>query len=77
MYDDSKSCINVNDFLTEDFPTEFGVKQGDCLFLIIFNFYINDLVEDLKDASCGVNIGMCNAHCLLYADDIALIAASE
>ena len=39
--------------------------------------YINDLVEDLKDASCGVNIGMCNVHCLLYADDIALIAASE
>ena len=77
MYDGCKSCINVNGFLTEDFPTEFGVKQGDCLSPTLFNLYINDFVEDLKDASCGVNIGMCNVHCLLYADDIALIAATE
>ena len=26
MHDDCKSCININGFLTEDFPTEFGVK---------------------------------------------------
>ena len=39
---------------------------------------INDLAEHLKGTNCGViSIGMCNIHCLLYADNIALIAASE
>ena len=56
--------VTVNGLLTEDFRTEFGVKQGDCLYPKLFNLYIDDLVEDLKGASCGVNNGMCNVNCL-------------
>ena len=77
MYSDSKACINLNGYLTNCFPAEFGVKQGDCLSPTLFGLYINDLVEDIKQNTVGVNVGLFNLHCLLYADDIALLAESE
>ena len=77
IYDGSKACVNVNGFITNYFDTDFGVKQGDCLSPTLFNLFINDLITDIKSECIGVDIGVAIVHCLMYADDLALIAESE
>ena len=77
MYDGCKASINLNGHITESFMTEFGVKQGDCLSPTLFGLFINDMVNDLKTNCVGVHLGDLIIHCLLYADDIALMAESE
>ena len=77
MYSGSNARINLNGYLTECFPTEFGVKQGDCLSPTLFGLFINDLVDDIKHNTCGVNVSHFYVHCLLYADDIAFLAETE
>ena len=77
IYSDCKSAIDVNGFVTPFFTTECGVKQGDAVSPMLFGIFINDLVQDLKDSDCGVKLDGIHVPCLLYADDIALIAESE
>ena len=77
MYNCSKACLNINGHLTEAFSTDFGVKQGDCLSPTLFSLYINDLVADIKSNSSGVDVGLFKVHCLLYADDLVLLAETE
>jgi hypothetical protein len=43
MYAVSKSCIKVNNELTDYFPTLLGVKQGDNLSPNLFKIIINNL----------------------------------
>ena len=77
LYDDCQSAVDITGFVTPFFKTEFGMKQGDSVSPTLFGIFINDLVKDLKDYECGVDIDGTLRPCLLYADDIALIADSE
>ena len=43
----------------------------------LFNIYVNDLVDDLEDSNVGVPILQEQVTCLLYADDLSLLAESE
>ena len=51
----------------------FGVKQGCKISPTLFSVYVNDLADDIRALSAGVNIDEMNLSILLYADDIALI----
>lgn len=42
-----------------------------------FSVFINDLVDDINDLNSGINIVGSMLSMLLYADDIALIAADK
>ncbi len=78
IYSNCESCINVNGYLTDNFPTEFGVRQGDTLSPTLFGLFINDLVQDMDLYGKGVNLCQnLKVSCLLYADDLAILAESE
>ncbi len=53
------------------------MKQGDLLSLSLIALYVNDLAQEIKQASLGVSIDDVNLSILLYADDIVLIAENE
>ena len=72
LYTDCKCSININGFLIDTFVYNAGVKQGDILSPTLFNFYINDLANEIKRSN--LRIDMSN---LMYADDIALVSDSE
>ena len=42
----------------------------------LFTFYINDIIEDLKNSGYGIYIGSLFLGCILYADDILLLSGS-
>ena len=44
---------------------------------MLFNLYINDLVEQISSPGLGVDIGSEKLAILLYADDVVILAESE
>ena len=71
------ACVQVNDFKTEWFPTDFGVKQGDVLSPTLFSIYVNDLALQIRKAKLGIQVADLTVGILLYADDIVLLAECE
>ena len=76
LYASSKSCIRVGDNLTEFFPINMGVKQGDNLSPNLFKIFINDLPKYFHSAPDPVYVNNTAIHCLMYADDIVLLSSS-
>ncbi len=77
IYEDGKAGVNVNRHITNWFSIDFGVKQGDTLSPIFFGLFINDFVNALQANTKGIDLETFGIHCLLYADDLVLIAESE
>ena len=73
----TSSCVQINrEYSTEWFKTVSGVKQGDNISPTLFGLYINDLVGYLKENCPTLKIMNMEVNCLLYADDLVLVAES-
>ena len=78
MYTDTICRIKFSNALSAPFSSERGVTQGDVLTSLLFNYFINNLVDDLnKDNTDPVVIGDTSMNILLYADDIVLLSQSK
>ena len=76
MYQTSECCVKVDNCITEFFKNNIGVKQGEVLSPLLFNLYINDLPEYVKDCESPTLNGSV-IDCLLYADDLVLISTTK
>ena len=79
LYSKAKSCIRVNNNLTDWFETTVGVRQGCLLSPDLFNLFIENIsAEAFQDCKkLGINVDGYKLKDLCFADDIALIADSE
>ena len=62
---------------SESFSVKCGTKQGGILSPDFFAIYINDLILLLKATGVGCHIIRRFMACLLFADDVSLIAPSR
>ena len=76
MYAVSKSCVKIDDTLSDFSPTQLGVKQGDNLRPNLFKIFINELPKYLEKSSDPVILNDKPIHCLMYANDIILVSTS-
>jgi DMSO/TMAO reductase YedYZ heme-binding membrane subunit len=53
-----------------------GVRQGGILSPILFNVYVDDVIEELKYSSYGCHVGRLFVGCIMYADDLLLMSPS-
>ena len=74
MYAASKSCIKVNNEITDYFETKLGVKQGDNFSPNLFKIFINDLPKYLQETPDFVSLNGRPVHFLMYADDVILLS---
>jgi hypothetical protein len=77
LYQNVKCSVRVNGCLSDWFPVSIGLKQGCILSPILFNLYLNSLVEEIRDSGIGVDLEGEIIGMLLYADDIVFLAETE
>ncbi|KAK3082441.1 hypothetical protein FSP39_009605 [Pinctada imbricata] len=75
MYSKSETCIKVDGKRTDFFKDNVGVKQGEVLSPLLFNIYINDVVDVLGDIDSPV-LNESVIDCLLYADDLVILSST-
>ena len=63
---------------TDFFPQSRGVKQGCSLSPTLFNIYIDQLAKSLEQSDIpGLTLSDTQIKCLLFADDLILLAPSK
>ncbi|CAF0764871.1 unnamed protein product [Brachionus calyciflorus] len=68
-YAESKIIVRIKDKKSKAYKTSQGVKQGGILSGFLFNFFINDLIEQCLDLNIGAKIGDKNVSVIGYCDD--------
>jgi hypothetical protein len=76
-YTNTKACIINNGFMSDEFVTTIGVKQGGSLSPRLFSLYIEEIIDELDSLNCGYKLKSININTLLYADDIILISNTK
>ena len=77
LYISVSSCVKINNYFTNWFDVNSGVRQGCPLSPLLFNLFINDLALRIKALGKGIDIAQENVSILLYADDIVLLSENE
>ena len=72
-YHNVQCTTRINDFATEWFDVSVGLKQGCILSPVLFNAFMDDLVQLIRDKQKGVTYGDLNVPILLYADDLLAV----
>ena len=86
MYKNAKSQVSFKNNLTDTFPYQMGVRQGENLSPLLFAMYLIDFNEFLSEKYNGlskISDSITNElqiylkiFCLLYADDTLILAES-
>ena len=78
LYDDVQCAVRINNTLSDWFSVSTDLKQGCILSPLLFNAFVNDLIQKLNQCECGSAIGnYANVSALLYADDIVIVSGDE
>jgi hypothetical protein len=79
IYRNTKVRIKFNEDLSEPIRTNKGVRQGYGLSSVLFNIYINKIVQEFKTMiKKGIQLNNRKyINTKLYADDQILMATSE
>jgi hypothetical protein len=70
------SKVHIGKYLSDSFPIQNGIKQGDAISLLLFNFTLEYAVRKVWDNQVGLKLN--GTHQLLaYADDMNLMGDNK
>ena len=73
-YSNLTSVVKWNGVLSKPFRVLSGVRQGGVLSPHLFAIYVNDLILKLRETKNECYIADVFLACIVYADDICLLA---
>ena len=72
------SCrVKWGDEVCGEFDVPLGTKQGGISSPKFFSVYIDDIVKILRDKGIGCHLIKMFVGCLLFADDLAILAPTR
>ena len=54
-----------------------GIRQGGVLSGILFNLYVNDLIDNVSKSKLGCKLGVYTSNIVAYADDLVILTPSR
>ena len=69
--------VKWDDVFSNEFRVPLGTKQGGISSPKFFSLYVNDLIQMLRESGVGCHIVNLFVACIMFADDIALVAPSR
>ena len=76
-YSNLTSVVKWNGLLSYSFAVKSGVRQGGVLSPHLFAIYVDDLISLLRSLNVGCHILNIFVGCIVYADDICLLAPTR
>ena len=73
IYEKAQSAVRIGKECGEWFHTDVGTRQGDPLSPLLFIAYLDRMMDQVRQNTCGVQIGGMSINNLRFADDIDLI----
>jgi len=68
--------VRWNNSLSDMLRVRSGVRHGGVLSPYLFNVYANDFINNIVASGTGCHIKQVCMVCVMYADDLLLLAAS-
>ncbi|RVE39936.1 hypothetical protein evm_015414, partial [Chilo suppressalis] len=75
-YSNQENQVRWGQSLSVPYKLECGVRQGGLTSTVLFNLYMNGLLEELSSTRVGCHIGGACVNNLSYADDMVLLSPS-
>ena len=76
MYNNQKVNIGFKESKSAEWKVKNGVRQGGITSPLLFSFYINNVLQELKKLKVGCRLDIYNFNVLAYADDLVLLSPS-
>lgn len=73
IYERTEMVVRTNQSYTDSFKTRKGVRQGCVLSPLLFNLYMAEIEERMKNQGIGVGIGKMRIWNLAYAGNIGRV----
>ena len=73
IYEKAQSAVRIGNEYGEWFQADVGTRQGDPLSPLLFIAYLERVMDQVRQNTCGINIGGIYINNLRFADDIDLL----
>ena len=77
LYSQAEAAVKLGPLLTRRFPIERGLRQGDPLSPILYNFIAEPFLCYLRNKNRGIQLPGLQLRTLAFADDVAIGVGDE